>query len=160
MPNDLHGAQPATDQAATVEGRYERIRVAEAARQALLTRPRFSFRTQIFLGFFLAFLFSFGIATSMVITIYLVENKMKFLEIASEYVMEIQQARRFEKNYFLYGTNLQDALEQVYLAKTILEKNSDELLRVAGDKRDSMIIPHLQRYEELLKRLAALERET
>ncbi len=159
MPDDKQPAEPERGQAATVEGRYERIKAAEAARQALLTRPRFSFRTQIFLGFFLAFLFSFGIATSMVITIYLVENKMKFLEIASEYVTEIQQARRFEKNYFLYGTNLQDALEQVYLAKTILEKNSDELLRVAGDKRDSMIIPHLQRYEELLKRLAALESE-
>jgi signal transduction histidine kinase len=158
MPEQAGPVAAPREQAPTVGGRYERIKAAEAARQALMTRPRLSFRMQIYLGFLLAFIFAFGIATSLVTTIYLVENKMRFLEIASEYVTEIQQARRFEKNYFLYGTNLQDALEQVYLAKTILEKNSEELIRVAGDKRDK-IIPHLLRYEELLKGLAALERE-
>jgi hypothetical protein len=143
----------------TVGGRYERLKGAEAARRALMDRPNLSFRLQIFLGFFLACLFALGMVTSLVVTIYLVEGKMRFLETASEYVTEISQARRYEKNYFLYGTNLHDALEQVFLAKAILEKNSEELLRVAGEKSSSKIVPHLRRYEELLNRLAALENE-
>ncbi len=153
------GAQGAEGTSASGGGRYERLKGAEAALRALLDRPSFSFRLQIFLGFFLAFLFALGMVTSLVVTIYMVEGKMRFLEIASEYVMEITQARRYEKNYFLYGTNLQDALEQAFLAKTILDKNSEELMRVAGEKSSGKIVPHLRRYEELLNRLAALESE-
>ncbi|MFO8091348.1 MAG: hypothetical protein R6U13_16030 [Desulfatiglandaceae bacterium] len=48
----------------TIEGRYERIEEAERARQALLARPRFSLRLQIYLAFFLFFILSLGFAAA------------------------------------------------------------------------------------------------
>ena len=147
-----------TRPALNTQARQERAQARDLAQKALMDRPRFNYRLQIFLGFFLAFLFAFAIATSLVVTIYLVENKIKLLNIVNDYFMEIQQARRFEKNFFLYGTNLSDALEQVSQAKIVLENNSEELKQVMGEKSLAVIVPHLQRYEELLGKLEALER--
>jgi len=146
--------------AATVEGRYERIKAAEEARQALLSRPRFSLRLQIYLGFFLAFLFAMGIATALVVTIYQVEHKIRFLEIVNDYVIEVDQARRFEKNFFLYGTGLSDALDAVYQAADILDRNAEELSRIIGGETGQVILPNMKRYEKLLERLVELERES
>ena len=109
------------DLATTLEGRYERIKAAESAREALLARRRFSLRLQIYLGVFLVFLFAVLIASVLVVTMYQVEDKLRFLDIVNDYVIEIDQARRFEKNFFLYGTNLTDALENVYKAKDIFD---------------------------------------
>ena len=46
-------------------------------------------------------------------------KKTQFLVIADRYTNEIQQARRFEKNYFLYGTNLENVLEHAIVAKAL-----------------------------------------
>ena len=146
------------DLSKNLEGRYERIKAAETARGALLARPRFSLRLQIYLGFFLVFLFAVGIAMSLVVTMYQVEDKLRFLDIVNEYVIEIQQARRFEKNFFLYGTNLSDALENVYKAHDILNRNAGELEKIIGRKRQNIILPNILRYEDLLQRLVKLER--
>ena len=40
----------------------------ESARQALLSRPRYSVRLHIFLGFFLVFLFAAAIAAVLIVT--------------------------------------------------------------------------------------------
>ena len=141
----------------TLEGRYEHIKAAESATQALLARRRFSLRLQIYLGFFLVFLFAVGIATALLVTTYQVEEKLRILEIVNDYVIEIQQARRFEKNYFLYGTNLSDALENVYKAKDIFDRNANELKKILGKGGQSIIPPNISLYEDLLKRLFALE---
>ena len=90
-------------------------------------------------------------------TTYQVENKLHVLEIVNEYVLEIQQARRFEKNFFLYGTNLSDALENIYQAKDVLNRNLEGLRKVLGGSSQNLILPNIERYEELLKRLANME---
>lgn len=142
-PNEVHESPD----------RRERVQGIESARQALLSRPRYSVRLHIFLGFFLVFLFAAAIAAVLVVTTYQVENKLRFLEIVNDYVLEIQQARRFEKNFFLYGTNLSDALENIYQAKDILERNSKDLSKILGRSSNSAILPGIQRYEDLLKQL-------
>ena len=143
----------------TLEGHYEHIKAAESARQALLARRRFSLRLQIYLGFFMVFLFAVGIATILMTSMYHVEEKLHILEIVNDYVIEIQQARRFEKNYFLYGTNLSDALENVYQAKDIFDRNSKELKKILTEGGKSANPPDINLYEGLLKRLAELEQE-
>jgi two-component system NtrC family sensor kinase len=143
---------------ATLEGPFERLRAAEAARHALLSRRRISLRFQIYLGFFLVFLFSAGIATALVLSMIEMEEKLQFLEIVNDYVTEIQQARRFEKNYFLYGTNLSDALENVYQAKEVFSNNGNELTRILGKDNLSILQQDMTRYEGLLEQLADLER--
>jgi two-component system NtrC family sensor kinase len=145
--------------ARTLEGHYEHIKAAESAREALLARRRFSLRLQIYLGFFLVFLFAVGIATILLITMYQVEEKLRILEIANDYVIEIQQARRFEKNYFLYGTNLSDALENVYKAKDIFDRNTEELKKILAAGGRIASPPDINLYEGLLKRLVALEQK-
>jgi len=136
--------------------RHERQQGVETARQALLSRPRYSVRLHIFLGFFLVFVFAAAIAAILVVTTYQVDNKLRFLEIVNDYVLEIQQARRFEKNFFLYGTNLNDALENIDQAKNILRLNSQDLSKILGRSSNRSILPDIERYEELLRQLAKM----
>lgn len=145
------------DQATSLEGRYERIQAVESTRKALLARRRYSLRLHIYLGFFLVFLFVVGVATAMMLTMYEVENKLRFLEIANEYMLEIQQARRFEKNFFLYGTNLNDALENINKAKQIFDDNREEIRKILGKDSQAIILSNFKRYEVLLERLVDLE---
>jgi len=142
-----------------VEGRYERIRAAEEAHRALLARPRFSLHLQIYLGFFLIFLFVLGISVALVLNMYSVENRLRFLEIVNEYVVEIDQARRFEKNYFLYGTNLKDAVENIYQASDLLDRNDEEIEKVLGKSGQTLVLQNIKNYAGLLQRLEKLEQQ-
>jgi len=138
----------------TLDGHFDSIKTIESARQALLSRRRFSLRLQIYLGFFLIFIFVLSIAIALIITMYQVEDRLRFMEIINDYAMEIQQARRFEKNFFLYGTNLNDALENVYKAKEILDSNSEEMIRILGKDTEDVALANMERYKELLEHLA------
>jgi signal transduction histidine kinase len=142
-----------------VAGRYERIRAAEEAHRALLARPRFSLHLQIYLGFFLIFLFVLGISVALVVNMYSVENRLRFLEIVNEYVVQIDQTRRFEKNYFLYGTNLKDAVENIYQAKDLLNRNAEEIGKVMGKAGQSRVLQNIKIYGDLLQRLEKLEQQ-
>lgn len=79
------------------------------------------------------------------------------MEAATNYTFEIQQARRFEKNYFLYGTNLADALEHVHNARAILDEESNNLAAAVGQSRFRTMADHLERYEELISQLEKME---
>ena len=147
------------DIAKTLEGHYEHIKAAESARRALLSRRRFSLRLQIYLGFFLVFLFAVGIAAILLVTMYQVEEKLRILEIVNDYMIEIQQARRFEKNYLLYGTNLGDALENVYKAKDVFDRNEKGLRTILAKDGQSIIPTNIDIYEKLLKQLLELEQK-
>ena len=68
-------------------------------------------------------------------------------------MLELQQARRFEKNFFLYGTNLNDALEHVKVASEILQLNSVQLTEVVGQKKLTDILYQIKNYENLLQKL-------
>ncbi len=142
-----------------VAGRYERIRAAEEAHRALLARPRFSLHLQIYLGFFLIFLFVLGISVALVVNMYSVENRLRFLELVNEYVVQIDQTRRFEKNYFLYGTNLKDAVENIYQAKDLLNRNAEEIGKVMGKAGQSRVLQNIKIYGDLLQRLEKLEQQ-
>ncbi len=143
----------------TIEGRYERIEEAEKARQALLARPRFSLRLQIYLAFFLVFILSLGFAAALMVAIHTVEQKIHLLEIANDYVVEVEQARRFEKNFFLYGTGLNEALESIYEARRIFEQSAVEIEGVIGHGNLQTILVNIRDYTALLEDLARIERK-
>ena len=155
IPSFDHGDH---SEEASLGSPFERLRAAEEAGRSLLSRRRISLRFQIYLGFFLVFLFSVGIATALVLSMIQMERKLHFLEIVNDYVTEIEQARRFEKNYFLYGTNLSDALENVYQAKEVFEHNGEELTRILGKDNLDILQQNMIRYESLLEQLADLTR--
>ena len=157
MGGEAEAGEDAPRSGATLEGRFGRIEAAETARKALLSRRRISLRVQIYACFLLVFFFAMGIATALVVAMYQMEEKLRFLEIVNDYAIEIQQARRFEKNYFLYGTNLSDALENVYHAHDILTLNTEELGRILGAAGHERIGRDIERYEDLLESLTDLE---
>jgi two-component system NtrC family sensor kinase len=151
--------EQAADSNSKAEGRYGRVQAAEAAHRALLARPRVSLHLQINLGFLLIFLFVLGISVALVLNMYSVENRMRWLEIVNEYVVEIDQTRRFEKNYFLYGTNLNDAMENAFQANDLLGRNSEEISKLLGEEGQAVILQDIKEYEGLLQRLEKLEQK-
>jgi two-component system, NtrC family, sensor kinase len=146
----------------TLEGHYDRIESIEVARKALLDRKRMSMRFLMYLCFSLVFLIALGTAVILIITNSRVEKKLRFLEITNDLTVEISQARRFEKNFFLYGTNLNDAMENIYHAKNILDQNRNELKKILGkDEHErimSSFVLNINDYQNLLNRLIKKDR--
>jgi signal transduction histidine kinase len=142
----------------TEDGRSSLKEIGEKAQRALRERPRFSIRNRLGLGFLVWFVLSLGIAIISTILITRIKNKLYFTEAANNYTFEIQQARRFEKNYFLYHTNLDDALDHVHNAQRILESERDNIESVVGAGNFEAMDVHVGRYEELLIQLRVLDR--
>jgi signal transduction histidine kinase len=122
--------------------------------KALEERPKFSVKMQIYYSFFFSFVIIFGIVTAQLLDIYELEDKIHFLETSNSYLFEIQQARRFEKNFFLYGTNLSDALENLHLAKRVLMDNSERWEEMVGKETVNVILEHLLKYDDVLMSLS------
>ncbi len=127
--------------------------LSERAQRALQERPNISVRIRIFFGLFLVFVLSVAVILFSLTLIRGIRGKMVFLEAADNLRFEIQGARRFEKNFFLYGTNLNDALEHIQVARTMFEENADNVKDIIGSGSYEAFIDHLIRYEELLHSL-------
>jgi len=144
------------EEAHVLDGTYDRIKAVEEAHKALLSRKRITMRLQIYLSFLLVFLFAAGIAVALIMTSSQVARKLRFLEIANEFTLEIVQARRFEKNFFLYGTNLQDALDNVDKARETLRRNEAELKKILGETHGIMTTD-IEKYQKLLEKLSLIQ---
>jgi len=81
-------------------------------------------------------------------------TKMEFLEAADESAFEIQEARRYEKNFFLYGTSPYEALDHVYGARRLLDANRADVEKVVGVAATQSWLENLERYGNLLEELA------
>ncbi len=109
-----------------------------------------SIRTRLILAFLLIIGFSIIINGWVIFILYKLEYKNHFLEITESYMNEIQQARRFEKNYLLYGTNLKDAAEHIHLAKVLLEDNRAEIIKILKVENVNVLLQHARDYEKIL----------
>jgi two-component system NtrC family sensor kinase len=127
-----------------------------AAQEALIHRPRISIRLRITLGFLVTSVFICGITIAAMIFISNIAKKQQVLEKAGNLEFEIQQARRFEKNWFLYGTNLYDALYNVQNAENILTGFEDDMRRTIGNHIYENISYNLDRYKVTLEKLDAI----
>lgn len=117
----------------------------------LKQRPRLSIRTRLSIAFSLIFAICAVIIVWIVFALSELENKLHFLEVADSYLSELQQARRFEKNYLLYGTNLEDALEHLETARQLLHENRAKFIRVWQEQNIQTMEQHLRGYETGLK---------
>jgi signal transduction histidine kinase len=127
--------------------------IGDTAQRALRERPSVSIRMRVVLGFVLWIILSLGLAIISMITISRIQQKLHFLQATDSYTFEIQQARRFEKNFFLYHTNLEDALEHVHNAGAILSGEKENITNVVGENEYQVMGTHLSRYEDLLLKL-------
>jgi two-component system, NtrC family, sensor kinase len=121
-------------------------------KKALMERPRFSIRFRIILAFLLAFFFSFGIAIGSIIFISRLDSKYTFFEEAENFSSDIQQARRYEKNFFLYGSknDLYDALNYIESASNLLSGTSTEIRSVFQHQDFELLTADLHDYQRLL----------
>ncbi len=133
---------------------------ADEVRRALLQRPRISIRLRIALGFLLTFIITCGITVAAMLFIRNLDEQQRFLEKAGNFEFEIQQARRFEKNFFLYGTNLYDALTHAENAAKILHDMKDELGGIIGVHAYNNMLYNLNRYQESMNRIRGLNQSS
>jgi hypothetical protein len=116
-------------------------------------RRRISIRFRIASGFLICFFMALSITLVSLYVLIRLQTKVQFLEVADNLMLELQQARRFEKNFFLYGTNLDDALDHVNTALKFLQVNALQLKEVVGKKNLANILEQIRTYENLLQRL-------
>jgi two-component system NtrC family sensor kinase len=133
---------------------------AKEVQGALTHRPRLSIRFRIVSGFLVAFVFTCGITIAAMAFISNIAERQSLLETAGKIEFEIQQARRFEKNWFLYGTNLYDALNNVQNAKNLLGNSQKEMRSLVGDKAYESMWESLVKYDNTLAKLGALAEPT
>lgn len=125
--------------------------------KALADRPAFSIRFRITLAFLILFLFSFGIGISSMIYISMMNSKQTFFDHASKFVVTIEQARRHEKNFFLYHTrtDLFDALGNIKTARSILTNTANEMRFLLNQETYQKLTNDLKTYESLFNQIAA-----
>lgn len=116
-------------------------------------RRRISLRFRIASGFLICFFMALSITLLSLYVLIQLQTKLHFLEVADNCMLELQQARRFEKNFFLYGTNLDDALDHVKTALKFLQINAVQLEEVVGPKNLANILHQVRNYEIQLKKL-------
>ena len=144
-------SSPYIPSGAMEEGREAALHDEETiALRALLHRPGFSIRARLALGFLVLFVLSTGITVISILTINRIEHKLRFLEDADSFTSEIQQARRFEKNYFLYGSDLENVIDHVEHAEILLNSARREWVSVVGSQNVNKMESHLDRYKELI----------
>jgi signal transduction histidine kinase len=138
----------------TSEGFARRDEAFETeADRALTQRPLFTIRAQLILAFTSFFLLCLGITVWSIAMLADIQDGILFLEVAGDYKAEVQQARRFEKNFLLYGTNLEDAREHVANAQRLTVQNTEPFLDVVGEDLLLTMNQHLAAYLLLLDEL-------
>jgi two-component system, NtrC family, sensor kinase len=128
----------------------------ESADRALMQRPRLSIRLRVALGFMVTFVLICIMTLSAMIFLSRLGAKQLFIEKAGNYAFEIQQARRYEKNFLLYGTDLYDALSYVGNAQNVIEASRDDFVSIIGEKAYKHMSDNLEHYRGLLETLARL----
>ena len=109
-------------------------------------RPSISIRAKVAVSFSLFFILSVTVTVWSYWILTKLEHKIEFLEIADSYMAEIQQARRFEKNYLLYRTDLDDALEHLKTADAILIQNSEKIEKILGKDHFATMVSFMSKY--------------
>lgn len=130
----------------------------DIADRQLLSRPSLSFRLQITLVFILLSLVSMAIIIGSGVGINRIQKKVHFLQVSERYLFQIEQARRWEKNYFLYGTNLDDAIQSTGKAQTLFSENMGNIQIILSPGVTKAIIKDLDTYRDLLQELVTLEK--
>jgi signal transduction histidine kinase len=125
--------------------------------RAFLGRPTIGIRARLSFSFLFFVVFAVAVTIGAWILIGRLERRLRFLEAADRYTMEIQQSRRYEKNYFLYGTGLADVQEHLADARRLLTAAEPDAARVLTPSELTRMRAHLDRYESLIARLHSLQ---
>jgi two-component system NtrC family sensor kinase len=123
--------------------------------RALMARPSFSIRLRIILAFLLIFCFTVGITIGSIVFISRLNAKFEFFTYAENFASKVQEARRYEKNFFLYGSksDLYDALGSIHSASSLLAGAQEEIRSIVKRTDFKLLTEDLGNYEQLLNQL-------
>lgn len=109
-----------------------------------------SIAQKIMLFYIAGILVSIGISAIVLSEIWLIYKKIELQESISNLFEGIQEVRRTEKNFFLYGNeqDYEENLMYIRIVKNILEKENFEGLKI--EKEFKNLYDTLQRYEQLM----------
>ncbi len=130
---------------------------AQGAQQALMQRPVLSIRTRVIVVFVVLFVLLSIVTATAVVFLSAFDAKILFLENAASYSTEIEEARRNEKNFFLYGTGLPEAMAAASVAHSHLRRSAEPMRAVVGREKYAEMDASLGRYESLLEQLVRVE---
>ncbi len=153
-------SEPRDGQNGNIQNIYDRMEIIGEARRALLARKRFNVKTQIFIANAIVFALALGVAAVLIASIYRIQRRIEFLEFANELTIEIQQARRYEKNFFLYRTNLDDALENIHAAQEVFITNAESFASLLGYSQQQTVLRQLEGYTDRLEELQEIQRKS
>lgn len=85
-------------------------------------------------------------------------HRLKLLELTDDLFHNILEARRFEKNFFLYKqpASLSEAFSHVQRVEELYQGHEQEILRLKSDPRDPEFRRTLLRYKEVLLQIESL----
>ena len=123
-----------------------------AIEKALSERPKLSIRFRITMAFTIAFLFSFAIAISSMVFISRLNANQEHLDRVGALVFNVEQARRHEKNFFLYGakTDIFDALASIKLATEAFHDKAQGIRSLVSEDIFNQVKTEMQEYSALL----------
>jgi signal transduction histidine kinase len=139
------------------ESQSDRQREEEKVREALLKRPSFSVRTRLTLIFLIFFLVVAGVSLTTIYMLSDINDRVALVTLADRFANEIQEARRSEKNFFLYGSDLSEVLQHVSRADALLAQASSELGHVVGTQEIDSIYYYLNQYRSVVDTLRVRE---
>jgi two-component system NtrC family sensor kinase len=122
LQNNLRSSEP--DSGTTLE--------EEKVKQALLRRPSFSVKARLILIFVILFLISAGASLTAMFMVSRIDYHVQFVTLVDGFANEIQQVRRIEKNFLLYGSDLSEATEHLDNAGDLLNRTAQELGHVVS----------------------------
>jgi two-component system NtrC family sensor kinase len=130
---------------------------ATDAEKTLLARPRKSIRRQLAIMFALFAIGSLAITAVIGILLTVIERKIHLIGVADQLNYEIFQARRFEKNYLLYGSDLEHVDYHIDAAHVSLEQSLGELRVAVSTECLEFLEVNLWHYRELIGKLRKLD---
>jgi len=133
----------------------EKLRTAQ---DFIVSRPRISIRLRFMVS--LALCFCLCALAALVNWTYLhqVRSRLLLLGTTESVAFDLEQARRFEKDFFLYGTNLDDAVRYAESAAARLQSETPQISEAAKPGEMLAVAGHLREYRRLLAYCQAMAR--
>jgi two-component system NtrC family sensor kinase len=122
-------------------------------KQSLLERPRFTVKARLTLILLIFFIVGAAVSVTAMFMLSKIRDRVQLVSLADKFANEIQSARRSEKNYFLYDSDLSEVRQHVDSAKSVLNLAKLELGHVVGREEISSLQDYLTKYEVIVDTL-------
>jgi len=127
------------------------------AEKTLLSRPKISVRGRLATMLALFTAGSVAITVVMWVLLSLIDRKIELIGVADQLNYEILQARRFEKNFLLYGGDLEHVDYHIDAAYAAMELSMEELSTSVSAECLEFFEVNLWHYRELIGKVRGLD---